>query len=83
MKERIITDSVLNIQKVENVPENFEELEELCEQKNAEILYGTIYICGLGFDKNGEVSDNECNVIATNRTPAQMWDIIKSLTEQK
>ena len=81
--EGICSSPLCETEKVEQVPENWEDLKELCEQKNAEILCNTIYICGLSFKEKGKIFDNEGNEIAENRTYAQIWQIIKNLVEEK
>ena len=54
--------------KVEQVPETWEELKELC--KNITI--------DLKLTKDGKIYCYE-HLIAENRTPQQMWQIIKNL----
>lgn len=55
------------------VPETWEELKELCKGITV----------GLKICKDGRIFCNEY-FLAKNRTPAQMWQIIKGLTgEQK
>lgn len=69
--------------KVEKVPENWEELKELCEEfGEIEILENNIYFRGMTFRLNGDVEDFEGNIIGENRTPQQMWQIIKSLIDK-
>ena len=64
----------------EQVPETWEELKELCKEfGEIEILENNIYFRGMTFRLNGNVEDFEGNIIGENRTPAQMWQIIKSL----
>lgn len=73
---------------IEQVPENFSELKELCKKTEhyaVNILKGGllnkeyIFIFGLSFRDNGDIEDIENNNVAENRTPAQMWQIIKNL----
>ena len=64
---------------VEQVPTNWEELKNLCNENNLEILADIIYTNALSFHKNGDIKDNENSMVAVNRTPQQMWDIIKAL----
>jgi hypothetical protein len=46
--------------------------------------YEHICIDGIYFSESGEIfAGYESDCISSNRTPAQMWNIIKSLTEQK
>ena len=54
--------------KKEQIPETFEELKEMCKNISVD----------LKFTKEGTVYCYE-HCIAENRTPAQMWEIIKSL----
>ena len=73
------------VYEVEQVPETFEELKELCKGiKDVEVYDDTIYVTDQKvilvrlFD-DGEIKDSGKEVIATNRTPQQMWQIIKGL----
>ena len=101
MKERIvITNDVNQNRMIEQVPENFADLKELCkelktkvenliveflppkEHYDCEVIWFKQY--GLWLDSNGFVlfkKDIEEDMIggAKNRTPQQMWNIIKSL----
>lgn len=89
MKERIITDRVLNIEKVEQVPETFEELKELCKGlKGVKLFYDNIALVEyieinkvIAFNENGLMlaMQNDFNVLAKNRTIPQIWQIIKNL----
>lgn len=54
--------------KVEQIPETFEELKELCKDITLDLK-----IC-----KDGTIYCYEY-LLAKNRTPAQMWNIIKNL----
>lgn len=73
----------------EQVPETFEELKELCFKLPNKIEYYTyneeklIGISGMYFWQKGRIThniyDDGVYVYAKNRTPAQMWQIIKSL----
>ena len=54
--------------KVEKYPTNWEELKELCKDITV----------GLKICKDGRIFCNEY-FLAQNRTPQQMWQIIKSL----
>ena len=65
--------------KKEQVPTNWEELKNLCNENNLEILADIIYTNALSFHKNGDIKDNENSIVAVNRTPARMWNIIKNL----
>ena len=76
----------------EQVPETFEELKELCKKTGhyaVNILKGGllnkeyIFIFGLSFRDNGDIEDIENNNVAENRTPEQMWNIIKSLVGEE
>ena len=77
--------------KKEQVPENFRELREMCidlKNKDLEIKvnsveYAKIGCIGLTFDEDGKVYDCEGEYLATDLTPQQMWNIIKSLVEEK
>ena len=77
---------------IEQVPESWEELKELCKKTGhyaVNILKGGllnkeyIFIFGLSFRDNGDIEDIENNNVAENRTPAQMWNIIKNLIKEK
>lgn len=100
MKQRVVIncqDCIKNIQNpnsgitvddldydVEQIPETFEELKELCKEfGEIEIIENNIYFRGMTFRLKGDVEDFEGNIIGENRTPAQMWEIIKSLTKQE
>lgn len=81
-------DKLFICQKVEQVPENWEELLELCanlEKKNVFIINDgyCIEFNGLYFWKNGNVCtiEDSNNIWATKTkvTPARMWQIIKNL----
>ena len=72
------------------VPETWEDLKELCEDiKGIEFASGNakgeiIQLDNIWFAENGDIwgySENweEVCVIGKNRTPQQMWQIIKSL----
>lgn len=72
----------------EQVPENFSELKELCEDlesKNVFIINAgnCIEFNGLYFWKDGSITTTQNNndiwATKTNLTPAKMWQIIKSL----
>lgn len=88
MKERIVVtkkediDFIETYQNVdytkEQVPETWTELLELCAKYEELDTVNFIIIKGVWFDKDGEVSIGE-ETIAENRTPEQMWQIIKSL----
>lgn len=69
--------------RVEKEPTNWEELKNLCNENNLEILADIIYTNALSFYKNGYVKDNENSIVAVNRTPQQMWNIIKNLIKEK
>lgn len=87
MKERIITDGVLNVEKVEQVPETWEDLKELVKKidisksdnkieiklndNNCLCLYKSGHICCM--DEDSDLS------LCYDRTPQQMWQIIKGL----
>lgn len=74
---------------VEQVPETWEELKELCRATGhygIDIIKGdgalykeNIFVLGLSFRLNGNVEDMENNTIAVNRTPEQMLQIVKGL----
>ena len=72
----------------EQVPENWEELKELCKtiskietiKDNVYfIIENKIFFRGITFHLNGDIEDFKGYVISENRTPAQMWQIIKNL----
>ena len=73
--------------KIEQVPETFEELKELCkdlERKNVFITCGgeCIEFNGLSFWQDGRIShdaDQSMYAIKIDVTPARQWNIIKSL----
>ena len=74
-------DKLFICQKVEQVPETFEELKELC--KNIKGCYiGENYINlsekWLSFLNDGQIRCL-CYNITNNATPYQMWQIIKNL----
>ena len=77
----ILENSLIYEQKVEQVPENWEDLKELCE--NIKCCYvGENYISvskrNISFLNDGQIRCNYYNI--TNKaTPQQMWQIIKSL----
>ena len=81
-------DKLFICQKIEQVPETFDELKILCEGiKGVEVYTGYISCHKLLFWDNGEISsetdDGEEIVYIENRTPAQMWNIIKNLIGEK
>lgn len=76
--------------RVEQEPTNWEELKELCENiKGVEYAGGNakgeiIQLDNIWFAENGDIwgySENweEVCVIGKNKTPQQMWGIIKNL----
>jgi hypothetical protein len=65
-------DKLFICQKIEQVPENWEELKELCKGITLDLK-----IC-----KDGTIYCYEY-LLAKNRTPQQMWQIIKSLIGEK
>lgn len=70
--------------KLEQVPKTFKELKELCKGLKEEDILVTndcIVFRDLNFYKSGIicVPNSEYFSISTNRTPAQMWNIIKNL----
>jgi len=71
--------------KVEQVPTNWEELKELCikdfrlnTSKNINNNRRYIVCCAMNFYENGFIEDSE-GIIIAQRTPQQMWQIIKNL----
>lgn len=86
-------DVIENTKKVEQVPETFEELKELCKELEGKKIITTstgiiieddyIEFHGLQFLKSGTIShETEIDkglAIRLNRTPKQMWQIIKNL----
>ena len=72
---------------VEQVPETWEDLKELCRENFGEITIGVfaktnkefIIINLKTFCEEGEILDEDNDVFAQNRTPQQMWQIIKNL----
>lgn len=74
--------------KIEQVPENWEELKSLCKNlKDIQIISNVIYLEPEDLGKIELYSDGVivCNeyVLAENRTVAQMWSFIKSLMEKE
>ena len=75
--------------KKEHVPETWEELKKLCKglkdvkissRKTIDIKCYSCWLDGLRFDCLGQIRElNGFQCIALHRTPAQMWQIIKSL----
>lgn len=76
---------------IEQVPENFADLQELCQDLkglcknyNIEVFDDAIFVLDsklvlLKVYDDGEIKDSGSEVIAENRTPQQMWNIIKNL----
>lgn len=86
-------DVIENTKKVEQVPETWEELKELCKKENISKCEDEIKIkwhnnTSLYFyEKDGEIicKDGDSCIemtIGYDRTPAQMWQIIKNLMEK-
>ena len=74
------TDNSIYKAKFEKVPENFEELKELCKDMYADITEHSITLFGcLEFWDDGKLSFFHYADIVNNLKPAQMWQIIKSL----
>jgi len=74
--------------KLEQEPETWEELKELCVKefqlntsKNINNDRRYIVCCAMNFYENGFIEDSE-GIIIAQRTPQQMWQIIKSLVEE-
>ena len=69
--------------KVEKYPTNWEELKELCEDlendSDIDVLTDVIWAKDLSFLKAGIIGHEYGSIVAENRTPAQMWNIIKNL----
>lgn len=70
--------------RVEQLPESWEELKELCEDKYKYVFtegYETEYIVikHKYFTKDGKIFDYDWRCFADNLTPQQMWAIIKNL----
>lgn len=73
---------------VEKYPTNWEDLKELCRENFGEITIGVfaktnkefIVINLKTFCEEGEILDEDNDVFSENRTPAQMWEMIKALT---
>ena len=80
-------DKLFICQKVEQVPENWEELKSLCKNlKDIQIVSNVIYLEQEDLGRielyiDGVIVCNEY-VIAEDRTAAQMWKFILSLTEK-
>lgn len=76
---------------VEQVPESFSDLQELCKDLkglcknyNIEVFDDAIFVLDdkavlLKVYDDGEIKDSGSEVIAENRTLSQMWNIIKNL----
>ena len=87
MKKRTVIeeDGFAINQKVEQIPENWEDLQELCRalalivRKETIEFWGETIGTNMIFCKNGDIFLNTDEFFATERTPAQMWDIIQSL----
>ena len=79
----------------EQVPETWEELKELCKDLeglyknyNIEVFDDAIFVLDskiilLKVYDDGEIKDSGSEVIAENRTPQQMWQIIKNLVGEE
>ena len=79
----------------QEIPETWEDLLELCEQiENSKIEIvkekDTIFITPkehcffrIIVDISGDIVTNHYATIAEKRTPAQMWQIIKNLVEER
>lgn len=82
-------DKLFICQKVEQVPETFEELKKLCRNfEGVKFFYDTVagveYINindTIAFNENGLMlaMKNNFDVLVKKRTPAQMYQIIKNL----
>ena len=55
-----------------------EKIDKTIERRNVE--YFEIDICGLSFWEDGIVLDEHNDIILTNKTPFEMWQIINALT---
>lgn len=70
---------------VKQVPKTWEDLQELCRalalivRKKTIEFWGETIGTNMIFCKNGDIFLNTDEFFATERTPAQMWDIIQSL----
>lgn len=79
--------------KIEQVPETFEELKELCKELKEYIIWnknyceiknfkisknGNIYYRQIQIYSDGTITKNYVTVV-NNRTIPQLWDFIKSL----
>lgn len=84
MKAGVVeTDKLFICQEAEQVPETFEELKELCKD-NDKIGIGLEFIeydnFTIVFKREGKILGcGDDLIIAQNRTPQQMWQIIKNL----
>lgn len=90
MKKQILVDNLEQLEKKEYtkitpilVPETFEELKELCKDLN-KIGIGLEFIeydnFTIVFKREGKIFGcGDDLIIAVNRTPQQMWNIIKNL----
>ena len=67
---------------IEQIPETFAELKELCKGMYADITEHSITLFGcLEFWDDGKLSFFRYADIVNNLKPSQMWKIIKSLME--
>ena len=69
--------------KIEKYPTNWEELKELCinlkRDYDITCVSSTIWVHGLSFNETGIIGDSHHSFIVEDRTPQQMWAIIKNL----
>lgn len=79
------TDNSIYKARSEQVPETWEDLQELCRalalivRKETIEFWGETIGTNMIFCKNGDIFLNTDEFFATERTPAQMWNIIQSL----
>lgn len=92
MKKQILVDDLEQLETKEYtkltpmlVPETWEELKELCKGlKNIEIYNNSICVTNsdiilIRFYDAGKIRNSGGEIVMENRTPAQMWQIIKGL----
>ena len=94
MKKQILLDNLEQLETKEYtkltpilVPETFEELKELCKD-NKKLGIGLEFIefneFSMVFKREGIICcSGDDEIVAVNRTPEQMWEIIRNLMEDK
>ena len=87
--EGICSSPLCETEKVEQVPETWEDLKELVIDRAKYIFNdkffgdGEYFVVSCNyFIQDGRILDAYQNCFAANRTPQQMWQIIKALVEE-